>query len=230
MNTVATIYEANRITAVLDKRADASRKRRGAQPPCHPFQQVYALDSHNYGREGDHRHRMANFDALPTTTLTISPINPTTNITNPILISPSCDITLVSNIRSVGRMRVRREYPANRCLEQNIHPRTSHLQSSPEPTQPCEHRQQRILSPPCKSNIFLASNTINTITASYATASTITSDTNAKTHSLSRQYLHLVRASHSGLIGYLRIHRIETSELLPAAPTYTRLATAEYPY
>nr|VZI46002.1 unnamed protein product [Spirometra erinaceieuropaei] len=84
------------------------------------------------------------------------------------------------------------------------------------------------------SGIHHGIDTPSTISASPSSAPTASNPTNATesdigAHDLSRPHCPRTFTSHIGLVGHLRIHRAETGQPAPEAPTYSRRKRHKYP-
>ncbi|BHF70753.1 hypothetical protein SprV_0301380600 [Sparganum proliferum] len=80
------------------------------------------------------------------------------------------------------------------------------------------------------SSPTLASSHCALITTTTTTTTTSVADADTDTADYSCPHCDRTFTSHIGLVGHLRIHRAETGEPVPGAPTYTHRTRLHYPH
>nr|VZI13340.1 unnamed protein product [Spirometra erinaceieuropaei] len=141
---------------------------------------------------------------------------------------PRCQRTFRARIGLVGHLRIN---CASRTAPTIVPPPAS-SSSSPLPTNSANSS-----NPPLPSSSSSSSSSTSPTTAAQVTVPRATTDTTITSPDSSDEdqdytcpHCDRTFTSHIGLVGHLRIHRIETDEPVPEAPTYTRRTRLHGPH
>ncbi|VDM04458.1 unnamed protein product [Schistocephalus solidus] len=186
--------------------------------------------------KAEQRDAVATSDYLPTATSNTTTA-PSTRDGDSVLTCPHCDRTFNSHICLLGHFRIHRKETGKLVPGAPTHSRDHRLQCPHCPRAFTHHMnllsQMRIHesgihrddSPFCApikiSHIPLMSS--NTSTSSRAPTDSAPAD-------LTCSHFHCACASRIGFVDHLRIHRIETGEPVPGAPTYTHRTRLNCPH
>nr|VZH92087.1 unnamed protein product [Spirometra erinaceieuropaei] len=225
-----------------DKFAELEESRHRRHRPYHPSLLLFFLHCHNDGRFGVCRPRL--HQAEPSITTGTSPATSIIRREGQDCMCPHCDRTSTSHIGLVGHLRIHRTetgepvpgaptYTHRTRLYCPHCPRTfthrmglfGHMRihesgidhnSDTATTSNTSSTPRPILAPPSHAP-----------TTTNATASS-TADTD--TAGLSCPHCPRTFTSRIGLVGHLRVHRTETGEPVPEAPTYTHRTRLHCPH